>query len=193
MRSLAFAVALAGAPNCLVEYTVGAPADPSDKTCPEGQVVCGDDCAAPDACPCDDGCDRELEVCEDGACRCRPGLVRCGDTCVDTRANAAHCGGCDSPCGDGTLCQASDCVAQCDAPKVACGKACVDLSTDALHCDECGHRCRSDEMCSAADCRRYVALDGCTTCPCDACGDDDGVCCDAPFLGGPACIEGKCS
>lgn len=192
MKSLALAALLA-APTCLVEYTVGAPADTSDETCPVGHVVCGDGCAAPDACPCDAGCDRDLEVCEDAACRCRPGLSRCGTACVDTRADAAHCGGCDSPCDGDLLCQASACVAACDAPKVACGRACVDLATDALNCDECDRRCRADELCSGADCRPYEPLAECTTCPCDDECEDEWSCCPAPFLGGAACIEGSCS
>lgn len=192
MKSLALVLALTAAPTCMVEYTVGGPSETTGGTCPEGQVECGDDCAAPDACPCEHGCDPDLEVCEDDACRCRPGTTRCGATCVDPRADAAHCGGCDRPCDAGTLCQAGECVAQCEPGKTTCDGACVDLSTDALHCDECDRRCRADELCSDADCRDYTPLTACATCPCpEQC--DEGACCDAPFLGGPACIEGECS
>lgn len=191
MRALLLAASLS-APTCMVEYTVGAPAEVSDESCPEGQVACGDGCAAPGACTCAEACDRELEVCEAGSCVCRPGLVRCGAACVDVRADAAHCGACDSPCDADSLCEAGACLGACTAPNVACGGACVDLRNDALHCDECGHRCRADELCSDADCRDYVAPTECDTCPCDdACGDQS--CCHSPFIGGPACIEGECS
>lgn len=170
-----------------------------DETCPEGQVECGGECVAADTCPCEQGCDGEREACDGGVCVCRGGLTRCGSVCTDTRADPLHCGGCGGVCGgDEALCQADDCVAACAAPRTACDGACVDVDTDSLHCGKCGEACDADEVCAGGECRGYVAVPGCVACPCDdACGDggEDGeeeVCCDAPFLGGPVCMEDGC-
>jgi hypothetical protein len=165
------------------------------ETCPAGQVRCGYDCVAADTCPCDRGCDAELEACVADVCVCRDGLERCGGACVDTRADAEHCGECDAPCA--AVCQAGACVDACAAPLSACGGACVDLATDALHCGECGDPCKSDELCFAGECREYGELAGCDACPCaDACEEDDdedhGACCDSPFLAAPVCVPDGC-
>lgn len=208
--------------GCLTEYTVGGANDSgcddgqvvcgdgcvaagsSCNDCSVGQVKCGDACVAPDTCSCDQGCDQEFEACRDGVCVCRPGLTRCGATCVDIRVDANHCGSCDRVCsGAEALCQASDCVAQCLAPRVACGGACVDISVDSLHCGDCDKLCRFDEVCVASDCRDYSEIDDCVACPCfgqcdefdTAEGGDDvngGECCDSPFIGGPVCVEDGC-
>jgi len=215
VRALALACAAAWLPACLAEYTVGGAAD-SAGTCPEGQVVCGDGCAlagecdddcpegqvkcgegcAPvDTCACEDDCGSELEACDDGVCRCRPGLSRCGGDCVDTRADPGHCDGCGSVCADEPLCQDAVCVAACDAPKQACDGACVDLASDSLHCGDCDRACEADEVCLFGDCRLYLPIDGCDSCPCaGACeADDDSSCCDSPFLGAAVCVEDGCS
>lgn len=204
------------ATGCLTEYTVGAPlsgecadgevlcdgacapagaCDDDDESCPEGQVKCGDACAPADACACDEGCDEDREVCDAGACVCRPGLDRCGSTCVDLRADAAHCGDCTAACeAAAPLCQASACVAACAAPLVACGGACVDTRVDSLHCGECGERCKSDEVCMAGECRDFHALTECAACPCPGgCAAlENAACCDSPFVGGPVCVEDGC-
>jgi hypothetical protein len=111
-----------------------------------------------------------------------------------TRADKAHCGGCDSAC-DG-LCQASDCVQACAVASQMCGGGCVDVNTDVLHCGECGEACSSDELCVEGECRNYQKIPGCTMCPCeDACADgEDGEveCCDSVVLGGPVCVQDGC-
>lgn len=167
--------------------------------CPVGQVECGDGCAPADACPCTEGCDPELEVCDAAACVCRPGLVRCGGACVDTRSDPAHCDGCDQPCDGGALCDDGACVAACGGGHEACGQACVDTSSHALHCGECDKPCAADTLCIFGQCRPYVALADCDACPCaDACeaGDSDGEeqshCCESPFLGVPVCVDVEC-
>lgn len=170
--------------------------DPSG--CLEGQVPCGDGCAPADACPCEQGCDPELEVCDGEACRCRPGLVRCGAACVDTRSDPEHCDACDAACDAEAACQGGECVAACEAPAAACDGACVDLATDSLHCGDCGKLCLADEVCLSGQCRPYVPIDGCAACPCaEACeaGETAGeqqYCCDSPFLGDPVCVQFEC-
>ena len=40
------------------------------------------------------------EICVDGVCGCRAGLVDCGGECVDIRIDAEHCGSCSNDCGE---------------------------------------------------------------------------------------------
>jgi hypothetical protein len=166
-----------------------------DDTCPEGQIPCDGECALPAACGCEAGCDPERERCEDGVCACRPGLARCGAVCVDPNSDPAHCGECDRPCEDGTLCQTGACVGGCADGHTPCAGACVDLGSHPLHCDACDAACDADELCVAASCRPYAPIDGCDACPCaDACGAGEGEaqCCHAPFLDAPVCVDGGC-
>lgn len=171
--------------------------------CPESQVKCGDACVEPDTCVCDRGCDAELEVCGDGVCLCRVGLMRCGAACVDTRSDPDHCGSCDAMCGGAkSLCQESECAAQCQAPRATCGGACVDTNVDSLHCGGCDMLCKSAEVCMTGECRGFDEISDCAACPCPgACGEFDtagggdengGECCDSPFVGGPVCVEDGC-
>jgi hypothetical protein len=187
------ALALVALPGCLAEYAVG----------------------AADEVPCADGCDADREQCVAGVCACREGLERCGGACVDPRADAAHCGACDRPCAD--ACEAGACVSDCAADRTECDGACVDPSSDALHCGGCGKACAADRVCLGGECRAYTELPGCDRCPCDACGgeaegeaedegeaegeaedggdptESGGVCCDAPFLGAPVCVQEGCT
>lgn len=161
--------------------------------CSPDQVKCGDACVTADSCPCEEGCDEHTETCAAGLCVCRDGLTRCGGACVDTRADGAHCGGCDGACA--SLCRASACVQACDASDQTCGGGCVDVNTDVLHCGECGERCSSDELCVEGECRGYQEIPDCAMCPCeDACEEFEveGECCDSVFLGGPVCVHDGC-
>ncbi len=70
---------------------------------------------APESCNgADDDCDQRIdeglpsalgcapgETCSGGACACG---ATCDDACVDTTADARHCGGCDRACADGLDC-----------------------------------------------------------------------------------------
>lgn len=164
-----------------------------DGGCPEGQVMCGSECVAAASCGCDRGCDEELEVCADDVCVCRDGLRRCGGVCVDTRADAGHCGGCGDACEAAEVCAAGECAGACAGPLQACGGGCVDLGSDALHCGECGDACDADEVCVVGECRDFTAYADCDACPCaGACALSDGECCDSPFLGAPVCVEDGC-
>jgi hypothetical protein len=66
---------------------------------------------------------------------CGPITRMCGERCVDTRYDPAHCGACDQACGEGQACEDSACVrVACAAPLLACDAQCVDPSSDREHC-----------------------------------------------------------
>lgn len=169
------------------------PTDPAScEECPDGQEKCGDACVAMGTCECVDQCPTELENCEQNTCMCREGLVRCGDECVDVRANPHHCAICDHVCEAGKVCQGTHCIDQCDADRLLCGGACVDAHTDSLNCGVCGKLCQGDEVCMSGECRHYTALPGCFACPCSEACQDGGICCDSPFLISPVCLAEGC-
>lgn len=203
-------VALLALAGCVVQYTIG-PADTDTTTCPEGQapcttgdpptttapcgdglVACGDQCTTPAACACD--CDPDLEVCADAGCACRPGLTRCGPTCVDLRTDPLHCDACETSCNGG-VCQAGTCREGCAGDLADCDGACVQLKTDSLHCGDCATLCAPEEACIAGTCQPYVPAGECDACPCPACDQAEAapVCCPAPFLGAPVCVAGPCT
>ena len=102
------------------------------------------------------------EYCVAGACVCRPPLTRIAGRCVDTDADALHCGGADRPC---SLCVSGACGTTCPAGTEECAGACVDTQTHPLHCGECGRPCGSDDVCVAGLCRSFLPAP-CTSCPC---------------------------
>ena len=53
---------------------------------------------------------------KDGAGSCGAGQTSCSNACVDTKANAAHCGGCGKVCAMGQTCSNSACVAGSNPP-----------------------------------------------------------------------------
>lgn len=83
---------------------------------------------------------------------CSDGRVDCSGTCVDTKADRAHCGACGNACADGQVCAAGACSANCTAPLTNCDGACVDTSSDAAHCGGCGKACAPGSICNAGTC-----------------------------------------
>jgi len=117
----------------------------------------------------------------------------CGEDCVDTNTDLAHCGACDAACGENQGCDAGSCV--CTMGTESCGDACVDTQSDPLHCGACDNVCPDGWLCSLGEC----ALD------CDmglqACGDscvdlqtDPLYCgdCDTACVGEEVCTDGAC-
>ena len=72
-------------------------------------------------------------------------LTTCGDACVSTLDDNAHCGGCDRPCAADRACANGMCAC---VTGTDCSGACVDTSADAANCGECGNACREGELCS---------------------------------------------
>lgn len=119
-------------------------------TCVPG-VACVDESCDGD---CDALCDPARELCDGTSCTCRPGLVRCGDLCVDPMTDATHCGECDDPCTGDEACGAGVCVpGDCEGFADACGAACTNTDVDPLHCGECDRPCDADETCESGVCQ----------------------------------------
>ena len=74
----------------------------------------------------------------------------CGEACVNTTSNPAHCGGCDQACPAGTMCAASECV--CSGGDELCGGACVDTALSNQHCGGCNMACGGGQLCVNGDC-----------------------------------------
>jgi len=116
-----------------------------------------------------DLCDGDLR-CREGLCQCPdPSLTPCGDRCVDTDADADHCGGCGQACPDGQVCTSGHCGDECEAGLTRCGDDCVDLDASPLHCGQCDRNCFRDHgiaECAGGECRPgpcfpgFVDLDG---------------------------------
>lgn len=77
---------------------------------------------------------------------CDEGLLECDGQCVDPLSDAAHCGGCNTTCGEGTCdagsCQPAECgegLTWCDA-----SLSCADLMNDRENCGQCGRDCNAE-------------------------------------------------
>lgn len=136
------------------------------------------------------------EVCDDGACQCRPGLTECDGQCVDTLVDPFNCGVCGRDCGEGNRCKAGECgeSAFCGAQytgcfrdtRTACVRDTVEQESD-LYCRPgnrldflCGDVCSGNELCiesndliSPIQCRPYRPARSCDRCPCDECRSDE--------------------
>lgn len=100
---------------------------------------------------CGDSCDSDAELCVDGTCTCRSGLIRCDDDCVDLASDDDNCGMCDRECED-MLCLAGECTNDCGALEL-CDEACVDLATHPLNCGACERDCHPSQVCVAGECK----------------------------------------
>jgi hypothetical protein len=94
-----------------------------------------------------------FETCVGGTCvGCPPGQVQCGNSCVDTDIDDAHCGGCNAPCppaADGG-CVGGVCV--CANGDTLCGALCVDTDASEQHCGMCNNPCPGAPMCVMGAC-----------------------------------------
>ena len=84
------------------------------------------------------------EVCSGRACfcgagpSCLDGDACCDGACVDTRAEASHCGRCGNACPSGWEC---------------CDGTCIDVQSDRGHCGGCGAACgQAADRCTAGQC-----------------------------------------
>jgi hypothetical protein len=99
------------------------------------------------------------------------GTTQCGDSCVSTDSDPAHCGGCDQACSATEACKAGVCVAVCriDGQQVAAGavnpaNACEQCKPE-LHPTEWtplldGTACGAGQICSAGACSPKCFIDG---------------------------------
>jgi hypothetical protein len=106
-------------------------------------------------------------------------LTACGDRCVDTQLDRAHCGGCDQACPEEEVCSLGGCGLECVGGTTRCGDACVDAMVNPEHCGGC------DKPCPTGTCDNGV-------CACSN-GAHDGSESDVDCGGGVCapCAEGK--
>jgi hypothetical protein len=88
---------------------------------------------------------------------CGSPFIKCGQGCVDTRTDLAHCGQCGRVCmgverGVPT-CTNSQCGILCDAGYSLCSGKCVDTLTDKDNCGQCGKGCPGNSPCRGGKCR----------------------------------------
>ncbi|RKH93071.1 hypothetical protein [Corallococcus sp. AB038B] len=109
--------------------------------------------------------DASVEMCTDA------GTTQCGDTCVNTDSDSAHCGGCDQACMTTEACEAGVCVAVCriDGQQVAAGAV-----NPANACEQCvpatsatswtsfadGTACGTGQVCSTGACSPKCFING---------------------------------
>jgi hypothetical protein len=123
----------------------------------------GADCTANPGVACGPG-----ELCNGaGGCdvSCHSGLENCGNTCVNTVHDPAHCGTCFDSCSAVAnaqpVCVSSDCAYVCDWGYADCnlqaGDGCeINVRTDVNNCGFCGNACLPGVPCSNGVCGKIV-------------------------------------
>jgi hypothetical protein len=84
--------------------------------------------------------------------QCSGGATRCGDKCVDTAIDNAHCGGCDKACPSGQVCSSGMCGLKCAGGTTLCNNKCVDTQLDPSNCGSCGTACAQNAICWKGSC-----------------------------------------
>ncbi len=134
-----------------------------------------------------------------GSASCGAGTSLCGDACVDTAHDPAHCGACGAACAEGEVCSMGQCAIECLGGSTKCGDACIDVDHDPAHCGGCDVACLEGEVCSDGQCT-IECLGGTTKCG-DLCVDtaNDPAHCGACDNACPnaddtvaACVSGVC-
>lgn len=79
--------------------------------------------------------------------RCKKGAARCGKTCVNTKTNAAHCGGCGRACDSAETCRDG----QCQPKSSTCGSGgtCLVFATSTIYPGNLGGLAGADQKCNA--------------------------------------------
>jgi hypothetical protein len=127
---------------------------------------------------------------------CLDDAVACGDDCARLASSAAHCGGCDTACSDGELCDQGRCAPLeqgCSGQSLLCGSDCVDASGDREHCGSCDVACPTEGSCEAGSC---ICAQGLSVCG-DTCADlqaDEQHCgvCGTACVDSQTCEAGSC-
>ncbi|RKH58310.1 hypothetical protein [Corallococcus aberystwythensis] len=129
-------------------------------------AACSDDSPNPGGTPDASVPDASVpEMCTDA------GTTQCGDTCVSTDSDPAHCGGCDQACTTTEACEAGVCVAVCRIGDLQVASGAVN---PANACEQCtpttsattwtpladGTACGTGQICSANACSAKCLIDG---------------------------------
>ena len=147
------------------------------------------------------------EICNAGVCQlgCAADQTSCGEQCVDTARDGAHCGACGNVCAAGEVCDgAGQCTLSCQATLTDCSGSCVDTSADRNNCGACGQSCDAGEICDGNGQCALSCQDGLVSCGdgcvdpasnpqyCGASDDCQGVNAGATCPSGQACVDGSC-
>jgi hypothetical protein len=81
----------------------------------------------------------------------------CGDSCVDTNTNRAHCGACGASCAAGQVCAGGTC--RCEGNLTLCDGVCVQTNTNRMHCGQCNNACLILFKCNGGMCRPGAEID----------------------------------
>ena len=101
----------------------------------------------------DAGVDAAADVPVDRGPMCSSPQVVCGDRCVTTANDPAHCGACSNACRAGEVCAEGSCRIACPAGQSVCGASCVTLDRDPQHCGRCDTPCGAGASCEMGTCR----------------------------------------
>ena len=101
----------------------------------------------------DAGADAGADVPVDRGPMCSTPQVVCGDRCVTTANDPAHCGACGNACRAGEVCAEGSCRIACPAGQSVCGASCVTLDRDPQHCGRCDTACGAGASCEMGTCR----------------------------------------
>jgi len=130
---------------------------------------------------------------------CAAGLVQCGTACVDTQADPANCGGCDTACTapDRCVAGACTCIRRTCAVVGECGTA-DDGCGGTLDCGGCaGQSTCQDHRCIPPTCSDGLQNQGETDVdcggPCPRCVLGQRCAARADCVGGLTCTAGVCS
>jgi len=82
------------------------------------------------------------------------------ERCVDPTLDPRHCGGCNTKCAVGKVCQQGKCVTDCVGGTSKCQDAalkdqCVDVNVGPVNCGSCG------KACSAASAKNFCQAGKC--------------------------------
>jgi hypothetical protein len=95
------------------------------------------------------------------AMKCQNPDAQCcnGEPCVDTTANASHCGGCGKACRPREVCSDSSCTCMvagkgqaCALSETCCSDGCHETMSDVLNCGGCNLACKMGEACAMGKC-----------------------------------------
>ena len=128
---------------------------------------------------------------------CPVGQALCDGRCVDTSADAAHCGSCSTACATGSVCDAGACHELCAQGETQCGANCVSLQSDPQNCGVCGKACAAGQYCSDGACGTTCSHMLCEAAGVTQCVDtnthpDNCGACGAACAAGQSCIGGMC-
>ncbi|AUX39414.1 uncharacterized protein SOCE26_008050 [Sorangium cellulosum] len=153
---------------------------------------------------------------------CSDGLSLCDGQCVDTQANADHCGACGIACAEGQGCAEGRCRggeggggeggggeggggeggegggggpdSGCEEGETACAGVCADLESSPYHCGACGKACAEGQICEGGECACGEGLEQCED-VCVSVQSDRANCGECGNSCSPTqqCVEGACT